>query len=273
MALNMDNILNIIFIGLNLRNEIPVLNSKIKKLIKKGNINIYNYFNDNNYGFFIGNNIFDLFKLIASKSIVNLKLFSSRIYFNIFNFFNNFLNLNILFGLSFIKNVKNFSKNKILNYFNTYCKSLNCYNLLSNLAYISFFEIGLKYKELNINELDKNLIIMLNIDNDLFLNNLFFKRNSNNFFIYLGSYFDFAAKLSNLIFPINSFFEYNGLFVNFEGLVRKLVKIVNFNSNIYNSFDLFKSIFIFFNIKFLKFNFFFKIFYSIFNFFKYFFLN
>src|SRR5690606_4752642 len=89
-----------------------------------------------------------------------------------------------------------------------------------------------------------------NLDNEIFLNKFIYE-GLNNFIVYNGSFFDLGAKISNLIFPINLFFEYSGLVLNFEGKLRKLLKIINFN--IYNSVDLLKSLFIYINLKFLKF--------------------
>jgi hypothetical protein len=231
---------------------------------------IFNFFNNNSFGSFVGNKVFDFKDFIISKNKINLNLFYLKFIFVIFNFNIKLLNLNFIFGLNFLKSNNYILKNLINKLFFNYSKYLNINTLISNLTYLNFFEIGLKFNKSQVMNFNNSFILFYNIDNEIFLKNLI-DNNLNIFLVYIGSFFDISAKVSNLIFPINLFFEYNGLFLNFEGKLRKLVKVIN--NNIYNSKDLFKSLFIFMSLKIKKNILILKIFFKILKYFKKFLIN
>jgi len=246
------NEISVLFIiGLNLRYEIPLLNSKINKIIKKQKLLIFNFFNNNLFGKFSGNSIIDFKDFIFSRNKINIDLFYYKFNYSIFNFKNRILNFNFSFGLNFIKNSNYFLKFLLENIFINYLLNIKCNILLSNLTYLNLFEIGLKVNKKRLINLDfgNSFFFLYNVDNEVFLNK-FIKNNVNRFITYFGSFFDIGAKISNLIFPLNLFFEYNGLFLNFEGKLRKSFKIINLN--IFNPTDLLKSLYIYINLKFLK---------------------
>ena len=256
----------LILVNLNLRYEMPLLNSKISKIIKKQNLLVFNFFN-NNLGIFVSNSLFDFKNFIISKNKFNLSLFYNKFIYSIFLFNKNLLSLNFLLGLNFMKFFFNGFKSLLNNLFNNYVNSLIINVLVTNLAFINFFEIGLKFGKNTKYTLEESFIFLYNIDNEIFLKRFLI----NNYIVYVGSFFDIGAQNSNLVLPINLFFECNGLFINFEGNLRKLVKVIN--NNIYNSVELFKLLFIYFKLRISKFLPILEKFFKISKFFKKFFIN
>jgi NADH-quinone oxidoreductase chain G len=261
---NDDNIF--IFVNLNLRYEMPLLNSKVNRLFKKINLFILNFFS-NNVGIFSGNNILDFKNFIISKTKFNLNIFYTKFEYSIFNFNIRTLCLNIIFGLNFFRANNYILKNLVTSLFSNYLKNFKVNILNSNLTYLNFFEIGLKFFNNKFMKFNDCFIFLYNVDNEIFLNKVL----NNNFIVYVGSFFDVSGKVSNLIFPITLFFEYNGLFLNFEGKLRKLFKVVN--NNIFNSVDLFNLLFVYMKLKIKRTFFIFNNFLKIIKFFKKFNIN
>jgi predicted molibdopterin-dependent oxidoreductase YjgC len=85
------------------------------------------------------------------------------------------------------------------------------------------------YNNIIIDNVNK-LLFLENVDDEYLLSTLMLKINKNkNFVIYHGCFFDLGARYSNLLIPSHSNFEYNGIFVNNEGRIRKLTKIISKN--------------------------------------------
>ena len=265
-SLNLEETKLLLMISLNLRLEMPILNSKL--LRKKDKILFYSIGNIgyfySNYFKYLGNSILDIINFIYGKTILNKELF------NIFSFDLNIFNnnkfkpngLQVLIGQSFyfIKNsFMLFNKMKIYiqnNYNYSWCN-----NLFSNVGILNYLNLNHLKKFIFTNKYP-GLYFLNNVDNYYYLKNI---SKENNFIVYRGSFFDEGAKYSNLVFPSTTFFEENLNFKSFNGLNVYTRKVIS--TNFYNN----KEFFFFFNnlkFKFLKFNLF-----SIINFkllFKYF---
>ena len=267
VVFNFDDIKIILLIALNLRLEMPILNSKL--LRKKDKVLLYSVGNTgyfySNYFKFLGNNILDVINFIYGKTILNKELYNIFLFdFSIFNK-KKFKpsGLYIVIGQSFyiIKNsflLFDFIKSYIKQYFNF----SKCSNLFTNSSVLNYLNISHLKQFLFKNV--ASFYFLNNVDNYYFLKSLDFLKKEN-FIVYKGSFFDEGAKRSDLIFPSSTFFEENYNYKSFNGLNLLTRKVIS--NKFYNN----KQFFFFFNnlkFKYFKFNLF-----SIINFkilFKYF---
>jgi len=268
-SLNLEETKILLTISLNLRLEMPILNSKL--LRKKERIL---FFSIGNVGYFysncfkiLGNSISDVVNFIYGKTFLNIQLYNeSSFNINIFNKYIKPSGLQILIGQSFyfVKNSYNLYL-KLKNYIFKYFNFSWCNNLFSNVSILNY---------LNINHLKKfifynfsSFYFLNNVDNYYFLKNLdnINNKDMENFVVYRGSFFDEGVKRSNLVFPSSTFFEENYNYKSFNGLNLFTRKVIS--NNFYNN----KEFFFFLNN--LKFKFFKSYLFSIINFkvlFKYF---
>lgn len=264
--LELNKIENILIIGLNLRIELPLLNTKINKKIVKYKTKILSNFENFNFSF--NNNLLNLKSLIASKKKLNSLLLYKKINLCTFYLKNNYNSLSFLFGLNYFVNNNKYLLNTIYRKFTRYYKNFIVYLAISNISYLNNFEFNKSFK--NYTNIKNSLIFLNNIDDEIFVNSLI---NKNNFIVYNGSFFDLSAIIANLIFPVFIFYEQNGLFINIYGNVRKLNKIISTNTFLYSSAELFNTFLIFINKKFINFSYFSKKFKKVIFFFKFIKLN
>jgi hypothetical protein len=270
-SLNLEEIKILLTISLNLRLEMPILNSKL--LRKKEKISLFSI---GNIGYFysncfkiLGNNVFDVLNFIYGKTFLNTYLYSESL-FNL-NIFNNYIKpygLQVLIGQSFYFSKNSYNLyNKIKEYVLKYFKYSLCSNLFSNVSVLNYLNIN-HLKRFVFNE-NSSFFYLNNVDSYNFLKNLDILHTKNNFIVYRGSFFDEGVKRSDLVFPSSTFFEENYNYKSFNGLNLYTRKVVS--NNFYNN----KEFFFFLNT--LKFKFFKSNLFSIVNFkilFKYFkFLN
>jgi len=214
---------NIFFVGCNIRNEFPLLNSKIKKYFL--NNKATNFFN-------IGFRTYNTFKTYDIGLNLNnlLKLFKGNLVYNQL-FFNKFYNIKInflIFGLLFILQ-KNNKILKSLNNFNKLLESkfniklyLNCLNsnltLLNSLFYGNFTYMDEIIKRnlyyFNNNEIKSNNTIIYYLNSDLPLIYKFLKTDFDNNFlrIYQGVFFEYYSEILirrgfKLIMPTGDLFD------------------------------------------------------------------
>jgi NADH dehydrogenase/NADH:ubiquinone oxidoreductase subunit G len=244
--INLESLLNLVLIGLNLRVELPLLNSRVKRLLNnKNGFKIFTFGYSEYPKVNVGNDLRSFTKFINSKNKLNINLFFNKLSFCVYNI--KFLvgNVNFLFGANFfIKN--NFNLFNNLNYFLQNKNLQHKVNILvSNLTYLNCIELGLNFKKYL--KFENSLIFLKNVDDEIFLKKL--EKAKNIFAIYSGSFFDIGAKFSNLVLPVSMFFEQVGFFYNIEGKYRKSLKVVDTTFFIYNSNELMKALYIFFKFK------------------------
>lgn len=225
---NLKNYFLYFFLVLNLRLKMPLLNTILRKNLKKKTIKIFtigflskdislNVFN-------LGNNLLQLINILENKSSLNYShyyisfFFSSFITYN--SLFKNYIDIALLVGENFF-----FFKNsfKLL---------LNCFQLL-NIKYKDIYilftnVIDLNYQELHLKN-NKNYNYM-----DKFIYSFTFdilkKKKKRSFTILQNSFFLQDITQFNLIVPTVSFFEYSGLYLNFEGRLRQKLKVYSFKN-------------------------------------------
>ena len=236
-SINLEEIKILLVISLNLRLEMPILNSKF--LRKKDKIKFYcignvGYFYSN-YFKFLGNSVFDVVNFIYGKTILNKEIFNTFFDFNIFNKYIKPIGLQVLIGQSFYFIKNSFILfNKIKEYLEIYYKFSWCNNLFSNVGVLNFLNINY-LKNFIFNSNFSSFYFLNNVDNYNFLKNLNF--NEKNFIVYRGSFFDEGAKYSDLIFPCSTFFEENLNYKNFNGLNLFTKQVVS--TNFYNNKEFF----------------------------------
>jgi len=234
---NLVNYSLYLFITLNLRLKMPLLNTILRKKLKKKTIKIYSV------GFIskdislnvinLGNNLFQFINLLENKNK-----------FIFFYYFTSFF----LSSFFYIKNNKNIAVSIGENFF--FFK--NAYKLILNF----FFFLKLDYKDLYIlftNVIDLNFqeLVLQNKKNKFISNkskllysftfDIVEKKKIGSFSILQNSFFIKDLIKFNLILPTVSFFEYVGLFLNFEGRLRKKLKIYNYkNLNLKSNLNILK---------------------------------
>jgi len=216
--LNM-NLNSCLLVGINLRSENPILNSKLRKAVLLNNCvvgsigattnSIYNLVN-------LGNSTSCLLKLLMGKHKFVKTLMLST---NSLLLFNSSLKLkaNLIYTLltwlnTLISNLK--SKNNILVSIlglTPYLVTVNEINLLSNTNVNSNSNFKLNY-------LPDQFNFLINSDN-IQLNHLY--NGDNKFFtVYQGSHGDRSVSQSNLILPSNSYIEELSSFYALNGLIQ-----------------------------------------------------
>jgi hypothetical protein len=101
----LENLNIIIFIGINIRIELPLINSRIRKaiLMLNNKIKLFSVGFSNSYNNlpikFFGNCVNDIINMLKGKNIINCNLLFNNIYNNVFMINKNF-NIKILLGSS-----------------------------------------------------------------------------------------------------------------------------------------------------------------------------
>lgn len=250
-----DLIRVIVLISLNLRVEMPLLNSRLNKLknkIKIYSFGIYGYYNK----YFIqviGNSIFDLVKFFNGSSILNKILNFRSFFFCGFSFFLKLFGVFFIFGRSFYLKISSFLFNYLKFSFLVKFKSSFCFNLITTVGLLNYLSIIFKNKFINSDFILNNGFIFLENTGK---NNV--KVGGNNFIVYRGLFFDDIVNSFNLIIPTLSFFEAESKYLNFVGLLKKTKKVVDFNESILTDNEFFDCLIFFKNLIFK--NFFFNFF-------------
>ena len=232
--LSIENLKIILFVGLNLRTEIPVLNSK---LLKYTNIKFFNIGFINSYSLLkiknLGNNFVDLLKIFSGQNQFNYTLFfntylnssfASHIKYNSVCFFfgRNFYNIvNSFFIFEFCKSFAN----KF--FFNSFVL-----NLFNSVGIINSLLIGCNVRLLT--HLS-GFLFLESVDDTMFLNRIN-NDHFETFVIYRGPFFESGAKMSNLIFPSTTFFEDKNSYFNYFGLLKNAKKVVHNEYGIVQNF-------------------------------------
>jgi hypothetical protein len=232
--INFENLNYVLFLGLNLRLEIPVLNSK---LLKHNNIKFFSIGLLNSYSNIkiknSGNNLFSFIEILKGKNKFNLNILFKSFLNSVYTNYTKYSNICFFFGQSFYMLNNNFYLFKIcqefikLNFVNSFC-----INLFNNIGVINYYLLGNKKKQISFK--NTQFIFLDSIDDYVFLNK--FKNLKNNFFVYRGFFFENGARISNLIFPSLTFFEFNNIYYNYQGILRSTKKIIHNEFEIVNDF-------------------------------------
>jgi len=235
-----ENINNILFVGINIRLQLPLLNARLRKLISNypNRIKVYYIGLSNSYHNIPlisgGNCLFEFINVLRGRNKINCEINYKGIMHSLFVNFK-LSNLMIFFKDSLYNSkmfdIKNYVNN-FLSHF-VYLKSSLIYN---DISILNIFELNvlntIKSTNLLVND---RLIFLENVDDQYFLSAL--KIMKNDFVIYHGQFMGISSNYANLIIPSYSIYEYNGTFINMEGRIRKLTKVISNNS--ITSYDLF----------------------------------
>lgn len=238
--LNIENLKNVVFISLNLRLEMPLLNSKFFRL--KNSLNLYSVGCNGhvlNYNIkMIGNNSFDLIDLVFGKNFLNKSLFYRSFYKNSFSFSAKAaIKVFFLFGQSFYKNPKAFLLFNYFKYNITNILNARCLNTFSSVGLLNSLIYGSNKLNRYNKSINNTFVFLDSVDNFEFLSKI--NINKSNFIIYKGSFFDNGASMADLILPAKSVFEDNIRFLNYNGNIKMAHKIIFAENNILSSFDFF----------------------------------
>jgi hypothetical protein len=234
--INIENSKIILFIGLNLRVEIPILSSR---LMKYNNIKFYNIGHINTYSLLkiknISNNIFDFLTIFRGKNVLNIHLFFKSYLASVYINFIKLTNICFFFGQSFYNIENNFFLFNYSKYFfnKFFINSFNL-NLFSNVGVINLLLVGGYYSFKN-DELKRSSFVFFEaLDEILSLNKI--TKFIDNFIVYRGSFFENGAKISDLIFPSLTFFEEKNFYYNYNGVLKNTKKIIHNEYNIIQNF-------------------------------------
>ena len=236
---NLDSFKNILFVGINIRFENPLLNVRIKLLSDKNKLNIFNLgysFSYNYITYNLGNKVYDFLKFLEGRSILN-------------NLFLNNGKTLIIFGKSWLNILNNsIAFINILNKFKIEFTFLN-----NNITEIMSCDFNLENSVNNFNDLslsnyintEKNIVYALNTG-FCFFNDL------SVFSVYQGHY-NLSKKLFdnfNILLPTVNYLEKNSTYINFFGLIQKTKFILFPSKNSRSDFKILYIIFKFLNITF-----------------------
>ena len=249
--INLENLFFIILIGTNLRMELPLLNSRIRKSWINSNYSlvIYSFGLSLDYLTFpvlnINNNVFSLFQFFQNKHNLCLKIFKNKA---------NYLNLLLInypyffIGLSILNRIDSNSFCFALqNYVNNFLLKLSTISVVSPfLGRLSSLEFNLNKK---IKKSYKNTFIYLsNVFDHKFLN-LNLLESDSNFIVFSGSFKDHFFFNSNLIFPIPIFTETVSTYLNIEGRLRGTQVAISLKNQLYNEYQIFRYLYVLSNLK------------------------
>lgn len=246
----LENILNsdivVLFLN-NLRIENPILNMKLKKLVKIKKLRIFTLGNNFNYNFFhynLGNSL-RLFKyILEGKHFLSnfiMKNLTPVFFLFDYRFLNYFFNVNGV--ISFFNFFKKFNIYSYVLNFKSTLLLLNEFNLQNTIN--SFHDLSFK-KLLYLEE----LVYFLNTDS-IILKETYAKKT-----IYQGTNFIYETNFQKFdyILPSVSFFEKNGFFINFLGNIQKSFFIIFPSKYARSDLQILNIIFSFFikNLKYLN---------------------
>lgn len=229
----------IVFIGINLRIELPLFNSKLRKL---NNARLYSIglnasfmnFNIKNYGFSINN----VLNVIKGKNKLNIELIAANYVYTSFIKYIKNGNVSFIFGNSFSMLGNSSTVFKFLKKFvNTVLLYSQCFYLFNNVGIINYLFLN------NVsNSVSKFLMpkfyFFEAVDDYLFLKK-FASSVCNNFIVYHGSFFDEGAKQADMILPCSTYFESNLRFFNYFGAIRRTNKVISIADDILSGKEFF----------------------------------
>lgn len=199
-----------LLVGLNLRLQLPILNSKIRQLSIKNNTPVYVV------GYFSNFNYYVKHVSASSSSIISIlegcHWLSAKLSANFSK--KPLVILNAEFPL--IKDAL-ILLTKQTSVISSTWNGLNFVNPNS-----SFFSVA----ELSFLDTNNQNLNLLNYSVDWLYNYEMSKKSSNSYRIYQGHHGDFGALVSNVILPSTSFIEKNTFYSNFAGIVQKTKRVL-----------------------------------------------
>jgi len=212
-----------ILLNTNLRLEAPILNLKLKNLIKLKKLDFYYIGSNFNFSFFnkkLGNNIISLFKIVNGKHWLS----------------NNFFNKKILFisNTQFFKE-NFFIKEKLNNlFFNKQIFHVFFNILPQSISSVGAYDIGLIENIHNHNLLKKkkfnNFFYLMENDNLTLIKQINCFYSKKKFIIYQGHTKNKFWNYINLFLPGKNFIEKSSIFFNSFGKMEKTNRIITTNS-------------------------------------------
>lgn len=229
--IDLENLVNVLLIGVNPRLEVPLLNARLRK-------NYLNNFNFKVFSIGLGLSYLTYPVINLGSSIKTLllflegKLFSKKFYLNDFflsNYLNkkNLLNLNIFFGTSFLDH---FNLSFLYSYFLKLTNNIGLINRF--MGRMTFSELNLTSNFEKLNFFKKSFNFFCNVDLDLFFFN---NKLLDSFNIYQGIFYhSFLSFYFDLILPVTNYLEDYLSYLNLEGRIRSTNKIVSCNSKVWS---------------------------------------
>lgn len=229
-----ENQRKIIMVGLNLRVELPLLNSRLRRL---DNVALYSIGLNNSYNNLavktIGFTVSDVINIVKGMSPFNI--FKQSYIFSSFN--KKIHSICFLFGAAFYNaeassSLYSYVKNWVFsNFIGSYC-----FNLFNNVGQINYLlSMSAGKRNVVINPLTASFVFLEGVDNFLFLRQLAVY--ANNYIVYHGSFFDEGAKQADLILPNATYFESSLKFFSYTGQQRQTNKIVDPVSTVLSAKD------------------------------------
>jgi NADH dehydrogenase/NADH:ubiquinone oxidoreductase subunit G len=223
---NFKNTKLVILVSVNLLNENPILNARLRNYYLKNNLTIGNIgltkkltFPTNNFG----NNLEILNQIFNGTFIANLNLVHQKqtTFINGMTLFNRLDTNNIFYKLNYISSRLHFYIN-VNNFLHP------CPLHLNGIEVNAILPNSIHYNN-QVSKIFKKLKILYLLNSD----NIKIKFLKNKFIVYFGHHYDLNSSYSNIIIPVPDIIESNDIFINNEGRIQKLTQILS-NSNIFN---------------------------------------
>ena len=220
-VVNLNNTDMCFIFGSNLKNELPLLNVRLRKQYLATALSVIVFGIKSNLmypAYFFGFKLKTLIKFIEGNSnfckyltkkknplfLLNINLFKNETLYNFFNFFKQIL----------INNITVITNSN----FNYIYPNIDLYNKL-------YLNITTKYKDTNFKTLD--CLYLLNVDNsfDALVHNYHINFD-NLYIIYQGHHYNKYLPLTRLILPSKTYLQEEGSFINLEGDILKIDEII-----------------------------------------------
>ncbi len=263
--LHLDKLFFCVFLGLNLRVECPLLNSRLRKsFLRNSSVFLCLYFGLSlEYlsfpVFSLGNSLRSFRGFIEGRSLLFGSFFFdlNSVFFKILNLdFHIYKNCSFFIGSSVLNRPDcSFFFDGVALFISQHSSLFNFkLNIISDyLGRISSFEIGSlpgvnsSNFVFNRGSRGSSFLYFLGTD-ELF--NTFDDYKFGNFFVYQGSFFNynFFFQFMHLIFPVSIYTERVSSFLNIEGRLRRTCKAVTPFHFVYTDLEIFKALFYFKNM-------------------------
>nr|YP_010041674.1 NADH dehydrogenase subunit 11 [Cyanophora biloba]QPB15003.1 NADH dehydrogenase subunit 11 [Cyanophora biloba] len=210
-----------LLIGLNLRQEIPYLNIKLRRLYYNSNLEIALIGSKNMLSYptlQIGMSLSILLNILEGKHKLCKKIIKSK-------------NALILVGSSYYQRADFSSLNNFLVWFNYKLNLLKTNNstikiktIINAASHAGLFEIG--FNQLDRASLNNSNLIYLLLTDEVSTLNYLKKNNTNQFIIYQGHHVDVGAFYSNIVLPTHTYLEKTATYLNLEGVISQTKRVI-----------------------------------------------
>ena len=234
---NIENADACLLVGVNIRQDAPLLNVRLRSAFAKKPQNIANIgfaYNLNYQVQELGNHFSVLMSILDGSHQFSTILQQAK-------------KPIIIFGTDLVKNPHALTLIKILKYiakkYQVVTTEYNGFNFVAHsTGFINGLELGFATETTKNILQNSSLILLNNVDNKNLSKLVSTTNFKNPYKIYLGSNGSYSAEIADLIIPTSAYSEKSALYTNIEGRVQSSKPIVESLSNVYDDIKIFNDV-------------------------------